>query len=68
MYVCACSEIKYSYSYSYPRTSSCSKFVFRNDISVEGAATLMINPATALRMIKELTMFKQKNTHKIAYI
>jgi hypothetical protein len=27
-------------------------FLFRNDISIEGAATLMINPATALRMIK----------------
>jgi hypothetical protein len=27
-------------------------FLSRNDISIEGAATLMINPATALRMIK----------------
>jgi hypothetical protein len=27
-------------------------FLPRNDISIEGAATLMINPATALRMIQ----------------
>jgi hypothetical protein len=32
--------------------------IFRNDISVEGAATVMINPATAFRMIKVFYIYE----------
>ena len=31
----------------------------RNDISVEGAATMMINPASALRMLEDYVQLKE---------